>query len=280
MSKITDSASLVDRFIKPFFQHLAYPKGYDKVLMVLGAQRSGTTLLSYLLSRQWDTKVFGEFSDLSSHHPVNDVRLGPITRVNAILSNVHARNVIMKPLVESYQCIRLLDEIKNSSGIWQYRHYHDVAVSDNKHFPDSSGLPNLQPILDGETKNWRAAGLSEKVIETVRYFCSLPLSKYEFACLFWWTRNTLYFTTGADNDERVGLLGYPALLKNPQSALAAAQSFAGIQSKGSDKNVGLIVYDTKAGVDDKQPINDELRTLCDDMYARLCGHDSNIISLP
>src|SRR5687767_1563614 len=100
-----------------------------KLLMIVGCQRSGTTLMSLLFDADRDCRVFGEFSALSCVGK-DGIRLNPLPDVAAVLSRVPAPLVVMKPLVETQRVRTLLSYFPNSKALFMYRRYADVASSD------------------------------------------------------------------------------------------------------------------------------------------------------
>ena len=91
-----------------------------KVLMIVGCQRSGTTLMSRLFDADRDCRVFGEFSALSSVGK-DGIRLNPLPDVAAVLSRVPAPLVVMKPLVETQRVRTLLNYFPNAKALFMYR---------------------------------------------------------------------------------------------------------------------------------------------------------------
>ena len=100
-----------------------------KVLMIVGCQRSGTTLMARLFDADRDCRVFEEFSSLSSVGK-DGIRLNPLPDVAAVLSRVPAPLVVMKPLVETQRVRTLLNYFPNAKALFMYRRYADVANSD------------------------------------------------------------------------------------------------------------------------------------------------------
>jgi hypothetical protein len=100
------------------------------ILFIFGCQRSGTTLLTEIFERDFDnTKVYGEFSHLSSHDKKHHIRLNPLHLVKAQIDNSRPSLVILKPIVESQNALKLLDYFQNSKVLWVYRHYKGVSLS-------------------------------------------------------------------------------------------------------------------------------------------------------
>lgn len=274
MKIVTDSTNRFGNNVKPIIQKCIYPKGYEKAVLIFGTQRSGTTLLSYLLAQFNYARAFGEFSTLSNMDKNHGIRLNPINDVKEQLSNVHSPIIIMKPLVESQRAKHLLEQIDNSYSIWQYRHYSEVASSDNLKFKGTSGMGNIEPFLDAKNMNWRSENSSQFTRDTISSIMKSTLSNYECACLFWWARNQLFFEQSLENHERVKLVNYRNFVNLPIQTTINIFDYI-------DYEVPEFMNVTKVGKNKKmrseQAINPTIKELCDEMYSRLCQSSSNLI---
>ncbi|BCO19929.1 hypothetical protein KUC3_27860 [Alteromonas sp. KC3] len=269
-SKVTDSTTKISKYIKPFYQQIRYAtNSSSRIVAILGCQRSGTTLLSRVLDSFTYTRTFGEFSSLSSECP-NNIRLNGLSDVKVTLGKVKAPLIVMKPLVESQNAISLLDTLENITAVWLYRNYLDVALSDLKKFPKTSGRGNLQPILDRDENNWRSQNVPKELVETVKAVYSDSLTELDCACLFWFVRNSLFFYQGLEKREDVVLWKYENLMFEPEKHF----------SKLSDKlKVDLLDYDfsktfSKSSIKKESgtKLNDEVERLCQTLMTKLDAH--------
>ncbi len=266
-SKVTDSTTKISKYIKPYYQQIRYAtNSLSRIVAILGCQRSGTTLLSRVLDSFTYTRTFGEFSSLSSECP-NNIRLNALSDVKVTLGKVKAPLIVMKPLVESQNAIGLLDTLDNITAVWLYRNYLDVALSDLKKFPKTSGRGNLQPILDRDENNWRSQNVPEELVETVKAVYSDSLTELDCACLFWFVRNSLFFYLGLEKREDVILWKYENLMFEPEKHF----------SQLSDKlKVDLLDYDfsktfSKSSIKKESgtKLNDEVERLCQTLMTKL-----------
>lgn len=232
----------------------------------MGCQRSGTTLVSRVLDSFIQCRTFGEFSPLSSDCPHN-IRLNEISSVVDYLSNIKAPIIVTKPLVESHRANELLNSLPNSSIIWIYRHYLDVALSDLRQFPNTSGHGNLQPIINGENNNWRSEGLSAETTEQIKRIYSSELSKLDCACLFWFARNSLYFQQKLEKNENVLLWKYENLMENPK------EHFSVLSSRLNDNFTNFPfenVFSTNSIKKEvKETLHPEIKALCESLLSKL-----------
>lgn len=269
-SKVTDSTTKISKYIKPFYQQIRYAtNSSSRIVAILGCQRSGTTLLSRVLDSFTYTRTFGEFSSLSSECP-NNIRLNALSDVKVTLGKVKAPLIVMKPLVESQNAISLLDTLENITAVWLYRNYLDVALSDLKKFPKTSGRGNLQPILDRDENNWRSQNVPKELVETVKAVYSDSLTELDCASLFWFVRNSLFFYQGLEKREDVVLWKYENLMFEPEKHF----------SKLSDKlKVDLLDYDfsktfSKSSIKKESgtKLNYEVERLCQTLMTKLDAH--------
>jgi hypothetical protein len=264
--KVTDTNNIFTKYCKPFVQKLMYKSGNRHVLMIFGAQRSGTTLLSRTFDSFLSVKSFGEFSSLSNECPLK-IRLNDINKVNKALSKECAPLIVMKPLVESQHAAFLLKSIPKSYGIWMYRHYLDVASSGVKHFKNTKGKGNLLPIVKNELGNWRNENISKEVREKVLKLYNDNLSAHECACLFWYVRNSLYFSENLYKLNNVFLWNYEELMNQPRSHFnnlgrELQLDFSKFKYEKVYSNNSVVqVNDFK--------VNNEILDLCDGMWEKL-----------
>ncbi len=113
--KIIDSNDHFSRFIKPAIHKVIYRKQSTCRLMIMGCQRSGTTLLSKVFDDTFQCTVFGEYSILSDQDKYK-LRLNPEDDVIKKLNKVRSPLVVMKPLVESQNATHWLETIPKETA--------------------------------------------------------------------------------------------------------------------------------------------------------------------
>lgn len=255
------------RLRKRVRQFLKYRPGTPKtVLYVVGCQRSGTSMLHHLFRLDPDTVTYDEVSPLSTRDPQH-LRLDPPGKVRRRIDAARAPFVVLKPLVESQNLPDLLDWFPAARAIWIYRDYRAVAASNLRHFGERNGFDDLEPILAGDATDWRAEHLAPADAAQVRRAAAGPLGAHDAAALFWWARNSLYFSLGLVSDPRVALCRYEDLVTSPAAVMRRAYAFVGREYPGD-----AIVKDVLTGSKDRGrdlPLDDGVRALCEGMLARL-----------
>jgi sulfotransferase family protein len=201
------------------------PTGPGAVLLVLGCQRSGTTLVTDLLAADPAVKVYPEHSELSASDP-RGLRLDPLPTVAQRLHRSRFPVVVLKPLVESQNAPALLAGLPNARVLWMFRHYADVARSNLARFGESNGIKNLRSIAEGGD-DWRTEHVSADVQRVVRAHFDGAMSPWDAAALFWWARNALFFEQELDTRADVRTCRYEELVAEPARVLSEIYAFAG-----------------------------------------------------
>ena len=241
--------------------------GHKTVVLILGIQRSGTSLMYWVFERDLGVKVYRESSDLSSLDTVEHVRLNPLSAVTAEIDRHRLPMVVFKPLVESQRAHELMSAFPGAKVMWAYRHYQDVAASNLKAFGTDNGLRDLQPLMANDPYNWRSQNSSEETRRTIRRFHAPDMNPFDAASLFWWARMQLYFEQKLDQNPSVLLSRYEDLVLNPARTMRRTYAFLGRPYPGDhivkDVNAQSV---GKGRVSKLSPAVDEL---CAAMLARL-----------
>lgn len=257
------------RAYKAAMHKLGMPRydGGRTVVLILGIQRSGTSLMYWVFERDLGVRVYREASELSSLDHVEHIRLNPLPDVQRQINSHRLPLVVLKPLVESQRAHELMAAFPGSKVLWAYRHYQDVAASNLKAFGPENGKSDLQPLLRDDPTNWRSQNSSAETRETLRRFYAPDMNPYDAAALFWWARMQLYFEQRLDQNPNVLLSRYEDLVTNPARTMRRTYAFLGRAYPGDhivkDVNAQSV---GKGRVTRLSPAVDEL---CGAMLARL-----------
>ena len=200
--------------IKEILQLLKPYTKQKKILFIVGCQRSGTSLMLRIFENDLSTKIYNEFSNLSSIDE-HKLRLNPLHLVRKDIQKVRVPFIVLKPLVESQNILKLLEYFDGSKALWMYRDYKDVASSNLNRFGIANGLNDLRPIVENIKENWRSENVSEDVRKIILSHFSEDMNPYDAAVLFWYARNSLYFELGLDQHSDVLICQYENLVKSP-----------------------------------------------------------------
>lgn len=241
---------------------------HPKLLLIVGCQRSGTTLMTALFDGDRDCRVFSEFSTLSSGDKTR-IRLNPLPDVAAIIGRVRAPLVVCKPLVETQRVGTLLNYFPGARALFMYRRYADVASSDLKKFGPRNAIDNVRPIAMGDAHNWRSIGSSAAVRECVRRFYSESMNPQDAAALFWYARNSLYFDLNLPARSDVMLCRYEHLVLDPLNVMRRIYEF--VELDCPDLAHSARVHSESVLKGSELHLLPEVRTLCERLQARLDG---------
>ena len=242
------------------------PRGPRAVLLVLGCQRSGTTLMTELLSRDPAAKVYPEHSALSAADRRNGLRLAPIAAVAGHLRRSRYPLVVLKPLVESQNANALLAGLPNARVLWMFRHYAAVARSNLTRFGESNGIKNLRSIAVG-AGDWRSERASEPVARVVRARFSEAMNPWDAAALFWWARNALFFDQLLGDRDDVRTCRYEELVADPRRVMLGVYEHVGCEPPDLLDLAG--VSSSSVAPDRAPPISAEVERLCEELLGRL-----------
>jgi hypothetical protein len=205
------------------------PVDERRALVVVGCQRSGTTMLQQsLLDRSWRVVILEEHDRrLVRADDPDQILWRPLQEVSLRMARLPFELIVAKPLVESHRTIEILDSLPKSKAIWMLRHYLAVAKSDVARFGPDNGVRNLSRLVGGDTSDWRT-NCSSEVREQVAMLIGSGLSPLDAAAVFWWARNQLYFDQRLWEDDRVRVLRYESLIEAPSECLRGVSDFLGL----------------------------------------------------
>ncbi len=253
---------------KRLHQFLRYRPGCEKtVLLIAGCQRSGTSMFHHLFRLDPACITYEEESPLSAGDLQEHLRWTDPGLVRDRITADRAPLVVAKCLVESQNLPFWLDMFPRARSIWMIRHYADVAVSSVKYFGPQNSLRDLEPIVAGDSTDWRAQHMAPEDTEVIRRLHRPDMDPLDAAALFWYARNSLFFSRGLDGDARVAVCRYEDIIAWPAASMRRVYTFLGRPYPG-DRIVRDVVSGS-VGRGREIPLGSEVRELCDDMLERL-----------
>jgi hypothetical protein len=241
------------------------------VLLILGCQRSGTTMMTRIFDNDLRAKVYGEFSKLSSRDKTDKLRLDPLDSVKSALTKDKAPFIVLKPLVESQRAPELLAyfgaHFDHARALWMYRHYKDVVSSNLKRFGRDNGVHDVRPIAMGEPDNWRSEGASDAVRATVRRHFSETMSLYDAAALFWFARNSLLFDLDLHDHPEVMICKYEDLVANPRDMVERIYGFA--QQAFPEEEIFAESHRESVGKGKSVELSPDIERLCEGLWQKI-----------
>ena len=208
------------RLQREVFQRFLCPTSRKRILIILGCQRSGTTMLGTLFSNDLRAAVLQEQNIATVG---SSLRLHPWGTVNDILHSQRAPLIVIKPIVESQWAPELLEHVADSRVVWMYRDFRAVVRSNVKRF--HSQIEGLRIAVEGHPPSWRNERLSSATQELQKRYYQADMSREDAAAVGWYARNSLYFEAELHKRPDVMLLKYEELVRQPQPTIADVYKF-------------------------------------------------------
>lgn len=237
-----------------------------RTLLIFGCQRSGTTALQHVFAADRNVVSFGELGLAFERWPYNR-RLRSEKTVRRMTRLTGASMVVIKPLVESHRIVDLLDRLPDSRAVWMYRHYADVASSNLKRFGADNGRSNVTRALSGEPRDWRTCGVGDHEVEVLRGFDFDSLGNHDFAALFWWLRNKLFYDQQLIEEDRLRMCSYRDLVTEPQQTIDAMYRLAGLEPLRP--GAGGLIHQSSVDKGKDIDLDPGVRELCETMWRLL-----------
>lgn len=251
---------------KGFYQVLKTKSDNKIILFIVGFQRAGTTMITEIFNRDFNAKVYKETSELSSEDP-QKIRLNSLDSVKTAIDRQMVPLVVLKPLVESQNTIKLLNYFESSKALWVYRHYKDVASSHFKAFSNESRLDNLRTIVDRDSISWISENASEFTRNVISKYFSEDMNQYDAAALFWFARNRLFFEQDLHKHIQVMMCKYEDLVINPYEVTKKIYKFIDLDYPGK-KIIGK-VHSASINKGRGIELSKEVERLCEELYEQL-----------
>lgn len=266
--KLSHKALRISKEVRQFARDpLNARPSFPQLLFILGCQRSGTTMMTRIFEKDLDAKVYPEHSVLSDQDDLDGLRLNPLSEVAHHLKSERYPLVVLKPLVETQNGIKLLDFFDGSRGLWMFRHYADVAHSNLNRFGIGNGIKNLRFIAQKDPTNWRSEKVSPSLRDLISRHFSEEMNPYDAAALFWYIRNTYFFELGLADDSRIRMVRYSDLTANPTEIVKQIYQHVGLPFPGPQ--LVRDVHSHSVGKGKEIDLSPAIRTLCESMLDRL-----------
>jgi hypothetical protein len=242
-----------------------HPTSEKLPVFVVGCNRSGTNMICAALGKSPHGWAFQE-SEFSLAFSAYYLRADWV--IHWLVRRTPAPIVSFGCILDSQFTDDLLSRFSGSRAIWIYRRYEDVA--------NSCARKTWGSHLKDLTR-WVAAGELEKLgsrgkrisQQTVRIFSELfreDLAPEDYACLYWYLRNQLYFDLGLDKEPRVLLVQYEDAVLNKERVFEGVFEYLGIPFHPSTTDD---VFASSVGKNTWPGVDPAIRALCEDLKARL-----------
>ena len=240
----------------------AVAPGSATALFVVGVQRSGTNMLVRALTAAPEAEIHSENDDKA----FDRFLLRPDPVVQSIIRQSRHAVVVFKPLCDSHRADQLIDEVAGGRGkaIWAYRTVDGRVRSAVRKFGDVNRRVLAEIAAGGGHDLWQAQRLPGETVDLIRTFDYGAMSPESAAALFWYVRNSLYFSLGFDGRDDMVLASYDSLLADPPAVMRRLCDFVGLRY--DDRMVSHVSSPRVVQPVDIEP---RIRQLCDELTARL-----------
>lgn len=234
-----------------------------QVSFVFGCQRSGTKMLMRILDRSPAIRIYHENHGSAFH----DFQLRSDVVLRALLRLSPSPAQIFKPICDSQNADLILERFPAARALWMYRHYNDVANSALQKWGEHQ-LEVIRDVARGdlETWGWRTARIPPEIVAEVRSVYRDDLSVAEGALLFWYLRNSFFFSLKLDTHPRMRLAKYERLVSDPGRHFPAI-----FEQVGAPFDPAFVERVHAESVGRKAPpeVHPAVRALCEGLLSRL-----------
>lgn len=200
-------------------------RGSSKPLLILGCQRSGTTMMSRAFGLSPYVKEYGE-GDPAYFNWDGAPRLRPLRDVARQLSSERSRFVLLKPLCESQRTRELIENLPSARAVWIYRNYRECIDSHVRYYRQfHDGAAYVREMLAFDVPSWKNENLSTPMKAVLESHASATLSLESTYALYWLARNSFAHRLDA---RRVKIVKYENVLSDPALELEGAFQFLGV----------------------------------------------------
>jgi hypothetical protein len=194
--------------------HNPRPTGSARPLWIVGAQRSGTTMLGDCVGR----------SAAVEYYPEHDRRAFDAyelreDRWRNLVARSRQSVVAFKPLTSSHRAAAMLAEYPEGRVVWMLRHPSDRARSSVVKFGEHNRELLLRLSRGERPDIWQTAGLTEDDYALIADFDFELMEPASASALFWYLRNRLYLRQALDRDPRSKLMCYEHFVADPEDQM-------------------------------------------------------------
>jgi len=240
---------------------LSGARGRAGVVFVLGEMRSGTNMLAQALERHDRVECYHENDD----EAFDDYVLRPVPAVQSLVARSRADEVVFKSIADMGRARELFDAFPGARGFFIFRRFEDVVNSALRSFSEHNEYLRLV-IEDDERARWRRWGMTEDLMALIREWHARGISEASARALIWYVRNRSFLEQGLIGSERLALLNYEALVRNPHAHFTFAARFLGLAPSAK---MGRGVVATSIRRREPPEIEPAIRELCETLFEQL-----------
>jgi len=239
--------------------------GTARPVLLVGAQRSGTNMVTYALAMAPEFEVFNE----GDRRAFANYRLRDRDHIAELARRSRHRFVLFKPLPDSHSTVQLLEELDTPTpprALWVYRGVRGRVRSAVAKFGDSNLRVLRSRTADPGFRHWQLGGLSHESAALLDRFDPSELTPADGAALFWLIRNRLVFELGLHERDDVLLVSYDRFVASPEPPMRRICSFLDFPF---DPSLVAHVGPRRPAPAEASGISEPILELCDELNDRL-----------
>ena len=255
---------IANRSSKRFNQWRVFKRGVETIPVFLcGSQRSGTNMLLKVLDSSPETWIYNEDDPAA----FKKLRLKPHDRRRKLINKAHCPIVVFKPLADSHNLDRIMEEHPNCKVIWIYRNFYDMINSAVTRWGEGFVGVVKRVAFKDDCTHWQAERLTSERRELLREHYTSGLSSYESVALLWYLRQCYFFDYNLDNKpDKVKIFKYEDLVTESKRQFEILFDFLGLKL---DPKYTSTVFSSSIRRKEPPQLKPAIKQLCEDMYKRL-----------
>lgn len=238
-------------------------------VFILGCGRSGTTMMIDIFHR--DLKV----ESLDENNPKIAINyLLDYEKVSKAVANSKASVIAMKPILNSFEALYILNRYDNAKAIWLLRDYKDMVSSSIKKFGNTVSNYIKDYTIEGKNNNWLSMGMHDDTRKVISSMDVAGYTEYDWMALVWWSVNRTVLLDKLYESKRFILIKYETLVNKPIETTRNIYRFIGLNF--NNKNIKY-VHPASVGKGKSVKLKPEIKSKCNELAEELgkfCFYES------
>jgi hypothetical protein len=241
------------------------PTGSARGAFVVGCQRSGTDMTLWTLDKSRDVDRYDE----NHRAAFRDCRIRDRETRERLIARSNAKRVIFKPVCDSHNTAKLLDDHDGAKAIWVYRHYRDVANSAVARWGDM----NLRYVRDlarggGDwgRRQWNRELITPERQAEIEHWCAGDLNAHGAAAVYWLLVNRTFFDQQLNRHDRVTVARYEDLVTSPEPEFRRICDALDVEFRGEMIET---IFASSVRKSSQQPIAPGIEDACEALLKQL-----------
>jgi hypothetical protein len=238
------------------------------LILIVGAARSGTSLMVRIFERDLRTSVFSEGNEaVTDKAPRGKRPLKPLPVLQTVVGRAPTSLVVMKPLADMHRLPTLLKAFAGAKSVWMVRHYKDVVRSNLAKWGQTNGIRNLREFVENPAGSWQPDMVPDRVCQAALALYAENMNPHDAAALVWLIRNGLFFGLHLAQNANVTICRYEQLIRAPVSEMQRLYGFVGHAFPG--EHIVAEIRPAALRRDGGIVLSKTVEGLCEEMLAEL-----------